>query len=108
MNVLIRTIAREDILRQYDWYLTEADEAVAGRFLGAMEAAVDLLRRMPDIGSPRESRNPQLAGLRSWPVPGFPAVRVYYIHEFQTLRIVRVLHGKRDVHSVLEEDDAEA
>jgi toxin ParE1/3/4 len=107
VNVLIRTAAREDILRQYEWYLAEAGESVAGRFLDAVEGAVESLRRMPDLGSPRDFRNPRLAGLRSWPVPNFPAIRLYYIHGHQTLRIVRLLHGKRDVHSMLEEDDAE-
>lgn len=106
MNVVIRTIAREDILRQYDWYLTEAGEAVAARFLDAMEEAGELLRGMPDIGSPREFRHPLLAGLRSWPVPGFPAIRIYYIRSGDSLRIVRVLHGKRDVQTLLEQDDA--
>jgi len=61
---------------------------------------------MPDIGSRREFKNPLLAGLRSWPVPGFTAIRIYYIHAGGSVRIVRVLHGKRDVHSLLEADEA--
>ena len=107
MNLTIRTAAREDILRQYEWYLTEGGEAVAQQFLDAAEAAIDLLRRMPDIGSPREFQNPLLKGLRAWPIPGFPAIRFYYIHRGDTLRVVRILHGKRDIHSLLEEDVAE-
>lgn len=105
MNLSIRTLAREDILRQYTWYLTEAGEDVSQRFLDAVEAAVNLLRRSPDIGSPRIFKNPLLAGLRSQPVPGFAAIRIYYIHIGEELRIIRVLHGKRDAHSLLEEDD---
>ena len=51
MNLSIRTLAREDILRQFEWYLTEAGDEVAQRFLDAIQEAFDLLRRMPDIGS---------------------------------------------------------
>ena len=105
MNVTIRMLAREDILRQYEWYLTQAGDEIAQRFLDAVEAAVNLLRRSPDIGSPRAFRNPRLAGLRSWPIPGFAAVRIYYIHAGEGLRVIPLLHGKRDVQSLLEADE---
>ena len=51
--------------------------------------------------------NPSLSGLRSWPVRGFPAMRIYYIHSGGDLRIVRILHGKRDINPLLEEETAE-
>jgi len=60
---------------------------------------------MPDIGSPRAFANPLLAGVCSWPTPGFPSIRIYYIHVGDSVRIVRVLHGKRDVHALLEGDE---
>lgn len=107
MNVHIRTLAREDILRQFEWYLTEAGDVAAQRFLDAIQEAFDLLCRMPNIGSPREFQNPLLAGLRSWPVPGFADIRIYYIHAGGSIRIVRALHGKRDVHSLLEADETD-
>jgi plasmid stabilization system protein ParE len=34
-------------------------------------------------------------------------MRIYYIHNEDTLRIIRVLHGKRDVQSLLEKDAGE-
>lgn len=103
MKVYVRTAAREDILRQYRYYLVEKDAAQAAlRFLDAVESVVDTLCRTPEIGSPKRLANPLLAGLRSWPVPGFPSVRVYYIHAGNELRVVRVLHGKRDIHPLLE------
>ncbi len=107
MKVQILTAAREDILRQYGWYLQEAGASVADQLLDAVEAAFETPRRMPDVGSPRQFKNPLLAGLRSWPIPGFPAIRAYYIHTGDSIRIVRVLHGKRDVHSLFEELEAD-
>jgi plasmid stabilization system protein ParE len=104
VNAYVRTAAREDILRQFRYYLIEQDVPdVARRFLDAVESAVDTLRRTPGIGSPKQLANPRLAGLRSWPVPDFPSVRVYYIYAGNALRVLRVLHGKRDIHPLLEE-----
>jgi toxin ParE1/3/4 len=108
VNVFVRTAAREDILRQYFYYMIEKDAArAAERFLDAVQSATEALCRMPLAGAPKILDNPSLSGLRSWPVRGFPAMRIYYIPTGDDLRIVRVLHGKRDINSLLEEEAAE-
>jgi plasmid stabilization system protein ParE len=58
---------------------------------------VESLRKHPLIGARYRSINQQLYNLRSWPVAGFEAVRVYYLAEAGTIQIIRVLHGKRDL-----------
>jgi len=60
---------------------------------------------MPAAGAPKLLDNSKLAGLRSWPVSGFPAMRIYYIYAGNELRVVRVLHGKRDISPLFEEED---
>jgi plasmid stabilization system protein ParE len=108
VKVLIRTAARADILRQYAYYLDEKDApAAAQRFLDAVESAIDALCRMPGMGAPRQFVNPRLAGLRSWHLSGFPAMRIYYIHSGDVIRIVRILHGKRDVRLLFESDSGD-
>ena len=108
MNVFVRTAAREDILRQYFYYLVEKDAVrIAERFLDAVQSATEALCRMPRAGAPKMLDNPSLSGLRSWPVHGFPAMRIYYIHSGDDLRVIRVLHGKRDINPLLEEEAAE-
>ena len=105
MNVFVRSTAREDILRQFAWYLDVRDSPeIARRFLDAVEVAIQKIADRPKIGAPKWLDNPKLKGLRSWPVPRFPAVRVYYLCSDDELRIVRVLHGKRDLQSILQED----
>ncbi len=107
VNANFRTAAREDILRQFRYYLVEKQvPQVAERFLDEVEAAIATLCRAPGIGTPKLFSNPRLKGLRSWPVPGFPAIRIYYIFAANELRIVRVLHGKRDIPTQLESDTA--
>jgi toxin ParE1/3/4 len=105
VKVYVRAAAREDILRQYRYYLIEEDVAsVALRFLESAEEAIEAITRTPDMGSPKLLDNPLLRGLRSWPVPGFSAVRIYYLHAKDQVLILRVLHGKRDVNSLLEDE----
>ena len=107
MNIRIRTSAREDIVRQYFYYMIEKDAArAAERFLESVQSAIESLCRMPGAGAPKILENPLLSGLRSWPVDGFPAMRIYYIHSGDDLRIVRVLHGKRDINPLLEDESA--
>jgi hypothetical protein len=47
------------------------------------------------------------SGLRSWPVKGFEAIRIYYVEDPGSLRVVRILHGKRDVRRILKQEKAE-
>jgi toxin ParE1/3/4 len=105
--VYIRSAAREDILRQYLYYAIEKDAArAAERFLDSVQSAMEMLCRMPGAGAPKILENSALTGLRSWRIHGFPALRIYYIHCGDDLRIVRVLHGKRDINPLLEEESA--
>jgi plasmid stabilization system protein ParE len=72
VNPVIRPRARDDIIRQFRWYLVERDaQDAAFRFVDAVEESVELLVRMPHMGTPRPLRNPALQGLRVWPVKGF-------------------------------------
>ena len=50
----------------------------------------------PGIGSPRYAAVLNLAGLRFWPVKGFPQL-VFYIERDMQLHIWRVLHAQRDI-----------
>jgi toxin ParE1/3/4 len=103
LNVFVRSSAREDILEQYFYYLVEKEASqIAERFLIAVQEAVEAICRNPGIGVPKFFNNPRLSGLRSWPISGFPSIRLYYLLAGDELRVVRVLHGKRDLNAILE------
>lgn len=104
-RLVIRSAARADILERFAYLVDQGAAAAAARFLEAVESATERILEMPGIGSLKELENPRLQGLRSWPVPGFEAVRLYYLETGDTIRIVRVLHGRQDVGSILEEDE---
>lgn len=108
MKASFQPAACEDILRQYRYYVVEKDFALIGqRFPDAVQAGVETLCRTPELGAQKHLENPLLEGLRSWPISGFPSMRIYYIYTEKNLRIVRVLHGKRDINLLLEEQGDE-
>ena len=105
MKVFYRQRARDDVIRQFRYYLvTMAVPDIALRFREAVKGTVASLREHPLIGPRYPLRNPRLQNLRSWPVVGFAAVRIYYLPESDTLRVIRILHQKRDVRRILEGD----
>jgi plasmid stabilization system protein ParE len=83
-------------------YLVDQDVPhVAERFLDAVEKTISKLTTRPSIGAPKKFRDPRLYGLRTWPVTGFEAVRIYYLLSADVLTVVRILHGKRDLDRLL-------
>jgi toxin ParE1/3/4 len=75
---------------------------VADHFQLAVSNAISAAMKRPSAGSPRRLHNPALVGLRTWTIKGFNQFRVYYVTSQDTLTVVRVLHGKRDVGAILE------
>ena len=105
MKVSYRQAARDDVIRQFRYYLvTMAVSEVALRFRTAVKLTIQSLRHHPLMAPHYPLRNPRFQNLRSWPVAGFEAIRVYYLSEPGFLRIVRILHEKRDVRRILEQD----
>ena len=105
MKVLYRQTARDDVIRQFRYYLvTENLPEVAVRFREAVRRTVKSLSQNPLVGPRYHSSNPQLQSLRSWPVAGFEAIRIYYLLDNQAIHVVRVLHRKRDLKRILERE----
>ncbi len=99
---VIRPQAEEDLESELGYFEGQGGQELANEFLDAVQHAVDLLYRHPEAGSPRSFGVARLRGLRSWPIPGFEDLRIYYLVSHRsTLRIVRILHGKRDVGAIL-------
>jgi len=61
---------------------------------------------MPAWGAPKLLRNAALARLRVAPVEGFEDMRIFYLVQGETSKVIRILHGKRDVNRILEGESA--
>ena len=102
MKVLYRQTASDDIVRQFRYYLVTAEAPeIALRFREAVKRTIQSLTQNPHVGPRYSSGNPRVQNLRSWPVAGFEAIRIYYALDEDALHIIRILHGKRDVTRIL-------
>jgi toxin ParE1/3/4 len=105
VKVIYRQAARDDVIRQFRYYLVDKSlPQVALRFRGAFRHTIESLRQHPLIGARYRTSNPGLSNLRSWPVAGFEAIRVFYVLNDDALHVVRVVHGKRDLGAILERE----
>ena len=95
MKVLYRQTASDDIVRQFRYYLLSADAPeIAIRFRDAVKRTIQSLSQNPHVGPRYSANNPRIQDLRSWPVAGFEAIRIYYALQNDTMHIIRILHSK--------------
>ena len=105
MKLSYRQAASDDVVRQFRYYLVTLNlPDLAVRFRTAVRQTVQSLPQHPLVGARDRSTNPQLQNLRTWPVAGFEAIRIYYLLDKDTIRVIRILHGKRDVKRILERE----
>jgi toxin ParE1/3/4 len=95
--------ANEDIDEQFHFIAQDSFD-VAWRFFEAVEQACSRLGDMPHIGIALDFDNPELRGLRMWPVPGFEKSLIFYQVVSNAVTIVRILHSSRDIENILEEE----
>jgi toxin ParE1/3/4 len=99
----LSTKAQQDFEAAVDWYLSEAGEAVAIRFIDQFQATVGRIARNPNIGSSKfavELGKPQL---RSLGLGKFPYLLFYRV-ETDFVFVIRLLHGQVDIPQWLQGD----
>lgn len=100
--VILLPLAQEELFAIYLDILAD-NEDVAERWLDAVQrASRDRLGQNPKIGVRRDYGRPALAGLRMIGVPGFRSYLIFYRVDADAVRIVRILHGARDIPNVLD------
>jgi len=100
-RVVVDPAADRDLDDSRD-YIAQDNPEVALRFLSAAGQAFEELARMPRMGSPKEFRNPRLAGVRQWRIHDFERYLIFYREIEDGIEIIRVLHASRDIESILE------
>ena len=94
-------LAEVDLLDHLDYIAADNPEAALG-FVAAVAKACERLVEMPSIGRIREFNNARLTGIRSWPVPGFSKYLIFYQVSKDQIRVLRILHGARDIPTLFE------
>jgi toxin ParE1/3/4 len=107
--VILRPAAENDLLNQAEYYDRKGGNALGDRFLAAAEAVFARLAVFPESGAPARLRHIRIQGFRFVPVPDFEDILIFYRFSENRVRVVRVLHGRRDLDGVLvegtEDDD---
>ena len=101
MSIEKRTQALIDLDDLAAHLTIHAGQDVAFRFLNAAEKTLERIAAMPASGALFEFNDPRLAGIRHAPVRGFPNHYLFYLERPGGIELVRVLHAKRDLDSVL-------
>ncbi|HMV40254.1 MAG TPA: type II toxin-antitoxin system RelE/ParE family toxin [Plasticicumulans sp.] len=100
--VIPRAVASRDVDAAIEHYLAEGSPAAASGFIDALEQAFQHIARHPATGSPRYAHELNLPELRCWALRRYPYL-VFYVDCPDRIDVWRVLHGKRDIPSWLQE-----
>jgi toxin ParE1/3/4 len=93
-----------DVAVRFGWYVQEAGERVAWRFLGAVELTIARLADQPEIGRVRYFKDARLQGLRSLRVDvPFSKVLIFYRASSDGIELWRMMHGARNLPVRLKE-----
>ena len=97
--------ADRDLDDQAAFLAADASLETALRFYDAAASTFEKIASMPGIGERWESAQPRLVGLRVSRVDGFENHLIFYKPTDDGIEIVRVLHGARDIGSILDPED---
>jgi plasmid stabilization system protein ParE len=99
-----RPAAQTEIIDQADYLAEHASEAIAYRFLAAVDDTVNSLLDMPGIGALWGSEHPRLHDIRRKPVKGFPNHLVFYRATDDLVEVLHLYHAAQNIEQLLEED----
>ena len=84
-------------LQETGCYLRRRNPELGWRFTKKVRETCEYLSANPLIGRSRPEFG--VDGMRSWPVKEFSRYLIFYVPSDTRLRVLRVLHGSRDVSS---------
>ncbi|MGB7556146.1 MAG: type II toxin-antitoxin system RelE/ParE family toxin [Candidatus Korobacteraceae bacterium] len=99
-RITFSDLAIADVLQQADWYETRADWKLALRWEKAVTSTALSIAKVPRAGAPCTFQADQLSGTRRLPVAGFPKHLLFYQFREDEIRVLRVVHGARDLETL--------
>ena len=94
MSFIIKERARLDLKQHWHWIARDNLNA-ADKLLRAAEGTFVSIAKNPEIGSQRSFR--KLVRIRSKAIVGFEKYLVFYQQDGDTVVVLRVLHGMRNL-----------
>ncbi len=81
--------------------------SAARRFLAAAQKTYANLAAMPEMGALWKAEHPRFQGLRYFSISRYPNYVIFYRPLFDGVEILHILHGARDMQSILEAEESE-
>jgi len=100
LAIVLTPSANTDLLEIWE-FIAADNPNQADAFIGLIDATFQNLSRQAGLGRMRDELAP---GLRSFPVGRY---LIFYLLDSGCLRIVRVLHGARDIDALFTEPEAQ-
>ena len=94
--VVVSPQAQREIRQAAAYYRSEGGDVLALKWVAGVEHALKHVGHHAMSGSTRYAMLLKLAGLRFWPVRGFPHL-VFYVEREAQIDVWRVLHTSRDI-----------
>jgi plasmid stabilization system protein ParE len=106
IGLRISEAAALSIVEQADYYLEAANLDLASRWEAAVDQTIRSLLDFPERGALCRYRSPALAGIRWIFVQDFPRHMVFYryVSQEQAVLIVQILHGTRNLETILDKE----
>ena len=104
MKVNKRPVVIQDLIEQAT-FIAENNLDASNRFLRAAEETFNFLGTMPAIGKVSGFTHPNLVDVRQYAVRGFKNFLVFYRISGESIDILRVLHGSRDLEMILDGEE---
>jgi toxin ParE1/3/4 len=93
--------AVSDMQEQADWYEQRSGHELASRWENGVTAALIRIEKNPRSGAKCGFSSDELQGICRMPIAGFPRHLIFYRAEKEGIRILRIVHGARDLESLL-------
>lgn len=94
MSRVLKTFRAEEDLHEIWAYIAEDNPRAADRLIGEFDRKFQLLADHPKMGRARPAILP---GIRSLPVGNYV---IFFVEEGEGVKIVRVLHGARNLEAL--------
>jgi toxin ParE1/3/4 len=107
LQLNVRNRATQDLRQQANYMLVNGTASRASQFLESAEITFEQLRKTPEIGRVNQLVISKLGVIRQWRLKGFKDYLVFYRVEADTVEILRVLYGARDLSEILSTLDEE-
>jgi toxin ParE1/3/4 len=98
-----RRQARQDILELVTYIAADNPKAAAALYDAYERILATTLASTPDVGRPYASSDSRLQGVRAIAIGRFRNYLIFYRRTRDEVEVLRVLHGARDIRSVLGE-----